>query len=1328
MKLKILFVALLTLIVSNNIFSQSVVVNKYQNVGTTADIVELLVVQDNANLQGLTLKTFSNSNANDNGGSITFTNNALWASLRAGTLIVIRLTSNAAADVSTSCTDFNLDVGGSNTTYFTVNAGTFDLAGNDMCMIKSGTTTGATNNIHTLRAGNAAAQWTAISGGMKLGTTSTVSANNFAVVNNANSVIGDYDLNTTGVTVGAGYTFGSGNNATNTAFINFLRGPVSSAATYVTDTSFSANWAALTGASSYVLDVATDSGFTSMVSGYNGLNVGNVLTYSVGGLSTGPYYYRVRAVNATPTTSGNSCTQTVSMAKVTQASSDWNNTATWVGGVIPATSDNVMIKHNIYITGTNTTITRDLGTTTTVDVGASLATANVGLANTNVYANNGKTVINGTFRIDDNTAATSSVTGNDFEYGTAGTLAFYNSVAAGRSIANTDKFWPSANSPFNVSVLKGGIVIPAGVARTIAGTLSTTNATAAGIKINGGSLTANGTVRIDTGGLFTTSGPIYGASSILIYNPGGASYNRGTEWSAVGIGTIAVTPGYPNNVKITNTTQLRYSPTSGVQRAIKGDLTIDPGSNFRLDIGTADSDLTIGGSVTNDGTFTFPTVAGAIASVVVVGNYNNNGTTTLSATPTSGYLKIGGNFSNGASGVFTNPNKAVYFTGTSPTIQVISNANPSLAPMVFPYVVTTGAATIVQLANDLSISSPSASVNGGVALTLAGSAVFDINGKTLSIGTATVANTISGTGTFKGSTSSNLSLLGTGSIGNLKFATDFNLATFTMDRTASAVGCVMTSPLTINTSLVLNNGHVDLGNTTMTFASGVTSTGSNSSHVIADVSAGGILNRVVTATGTNYVFPIGSGGTEYAPGTINFSAGTFSSATFGMAVENPATGHPNWSSASSYIKRYWSLTSSGVTTPTYDFSATYPATDIVGSLGPYFKSNQWDGTDWTNGGIAIGSGTISKTGCTLNSGTNHISAAIRDQEIEVKSGVAGITILNGTISTAGNAAFNTQTVGTPIAKTFSIYNKGGIGLSLTNTPIVEILAGSANYTDFVVTTQPSSSTVNAESSLTFQITFTASTSGYRWATVRIKNNDGDENPYTFVIDGTGQCAVASVNTITPDSGPVGTEVTITATSNNLYSATVNLNGVAATVSSYSPTMATATVIKAIIPSGAVSGQLTTTNSTGCKAMNYFTVIDNSLTSCQGSGTTRNKLFISEVTDHGSGSHSFIELWNATGSAINISGYTIKVYYNGGSSSSTITIPSNANTTSFANNKAYVIGFGGANAADVHGTYTADQTSGIPGINSNDNIRLYDASATQIDQWGDNTSSAIFTIS
>jgi len=87
--------------------------------------------------------------------------------------------------------------------------------------------------------------------------------------------------------------------------------PTAIAATNVASTSFNANWNSSSGATGYRLDVSTNNAFSSYVSGYQNLDVGNVNSKAVTGLSAGlAHYYRVRAYN-TSGPSGNSGTITV---------------------------------------------------------------------------------------------------------------------------------------------------------------------------------------------------------------------------------------------------------------------------------------------------------------------------------------------------------------------------------------------------------------------------------------------------------------------------------------------------------------------------------------------------------------------------------------------------------------------------------------------------------------------------------------------------------------------------------------------------------------------------------------------------------------------------------------------------------------------------------------------------------------------------------------------------------------------------------------------------------------------------------------------------------
>ena len=139
---------------------------------------------------------------------------------------------------------------------------------------------------------------------VQVGTSTSISATSLTANTSYTFTIFTYK---TGSCTGPTYYTTSPLVGTTTTCLNI---PTSSVGSSILSTSFSANWSSVTGATGYILDVATDNAFTSMVSGYSALAISNVTTYSVTGLSSATtYYYRVRATGS-GCTSTNSLTQT----------------------------------------------------------------------------------------------------------------------------------------------------------------------------------------------------------------------------------------------------------------------------------------------------------------------------------------------------------------------------------------------------------------------------------------------------------------------------------------------------------------------------------------------------------------------------------------------------------------------------------------------------------------------------------------------------------------------------------------------------------------------------------------------------------------------------------------------------------------------------------------------------------------------------------------------------------------------------------------------------------------------------------------------------------
>ncbi|NIK91061.1 choice-of-anchor D domain-containing protein [Mangrovimonas sp. CR14] len=320
---------------------------------------------------------------------------------------------------------------------------------------------------------------------------------------------------------------------------------------------------------------------------------------------------------------------------------------------------------------------------------------------------------------------------------------------------------------------------------------------------------------------------------------------------------------------------------------------------------------------------------------------------------------------------------------------------------------------------------------------------------------------------------------------------------------------------------------------------------------------------------------------------------------------------------------------------------------------------------------------------------------IKGGSITIPNGFSAPYGLNNTLFAATNINNDGDT------KTFTIHNIGQTSLTLSGSPIVEVIGD--NPGDFIVTTQPETPITSLGSS-SFDIKFHPLADGIRTAIVRIINNDSDESNFEFMIQGTGVCSSSFTSSMWPSSGPEGTDITITS-SFDLTDATASINGISMPIISTS-----SSELIVSVPNGASSGNINVIFNVGCSSSNAFSVIDSMIVGCDAStiSTPPGDLFISEVSDASTGSSSLIELFNGTGSTVNLSEYVIKIYNNGNSSQSS----TSALTGSLANNSTHVIAVGStscdltSNGLSITPNQSFSSVSGINfDINSSDAIVL-----------------------
>jgi hypothetical protein len=143
-------------------------------------------------------------------------------------------------------------------------------------------------------------------------------------------------------------------------------------------------------------------------------------------------------------------------------------------------------------------------------------------------------------------------------------------------------------------------------------------------------------------------------------------------------------------------------------------------------------------------------------------------------------------------------------------------------------------------------------------------------------------------------------------------------------------GVTLSSNLDLTTSLGLTAGLFTIGANNLTLGTAATVNGTPSSTRMVVATSTGEFRKNYTGTGL-FLFPIGdnTGTVEYSPVTLNFTAGTFSSAYAGVRVDNSK--HADNSSTTDFLTRFWTITTSGITSPTCDITLMYADADVNGT-------------------------------------------------------------------------------------------------------------------------------------------------------------------------------------------------------------------------------------------------------------------------------------------------------------------------------------------------------------------------------------------------------------
>jgi fibronectin-binding autotransporter adhesin len=485
------------------------------------------------------------------------------------------------------------------------------------------------------------------------------------------------------------------------------------------------------------------------------------------------------------------------------------------------------------------------------------------------------------------------------------------------------------------STATDAINIPSGNILTISGeTINNRNLTISFSST--GTANISGTVRvIDNGGTaFLTNG-----TGTINFNSG-SSYEHARDGGTIPTATWAVS-------STCNLTGITGNVPGGLAQNF-GNFTWNcTGQNANLDF--TNNLTTVNGnlSIINTGAnrvnlFSSGTTLNILGNLTI-GDGTSNATVRLSSTngAATNTINLYGNFTFYANASLTNRNAGnilnFYFAKTG--LQTFTNTGGVIPANPLNFTVNSG--SILDMGTSV--------LNGSTGTFTLSSGAGIITQHTQGISTTAATGCIQVTGAKTYNTGADYTYNGTVSqaTGNGLPATVHNL---TIANTAVNGTVTLTNSTSVSGTLTLNSGILTIGTNDITLANGASLAGNapSASNMVA-TGTGRFFKYFPIGDSPAFTFPVGdvTGTTEYSPVTLDFSANT-AAGTVGVSVTNAT--HPSINTggtATSYLSRYWTYATTGLTNYTYNASTyQYNASDINGTEA-LMKLSYWNGAAWT---------------------------------------------------------------------------------------------------------------------------------------------------------------------------------------------------------------------------------------------------------------------------------------------------------------------------------------------------------------------------------------------